>query len=150
MLPLNFPVVSANQRESAFLRMSLFPNDRVYMCGEWEHSEHLTKTYANHHRHTCIGARAGFGDLLIGASAMMIETNGLDVEAEPHLHEAMVELIKTVESFYACGVSASVYGKTTDVGNYEPGRSVTRILANCYWHTPFMICTGLSIQSRAG
>ena len=96
------------------------PYDRVYMCGEWEHSEHLTKTYANHHRHTCIGARAGFGDLLIGASAMMIETNGLDVEAEPHLREAMVELIKTVESFYACGVSASVYGKTTDVGNYEP------------------------------
>ncbi len=88
------------------------PYDRVYMCGEWEHSEHLTKTYANHHRHTCIGARAGFGDLLIGASAMMIETNGLDVRAEPHLRESMVDLIKTVESFYACGVSASVYGLT--------------------------------------
>ncbi len=96
------------------------PYDRVFMCGEWEHAEHLTKTYANHHRHTCIGARAGFGDLLIGASAMMIETNGLDMQAEPHLQESMVELIKTVESFYACGVSASVYGKTTEAGNIEP------------------------------
>ncbi len=96
------------------------PYDRVFMCGEWEHSEHLTKTYANHHRHTCIGARAGFGDLLIGASAMMIETNGLDMDSEPHLRESMVELIKTVESFYACGVSASVYGKTSDAGNFEP------------------------------
>ena len=96
------------------------PYDRVFMCGEWEHSEHLTKTYANHHRHTCIGARAGFGDLLIGASAMMIEANGLDVQTEPHLRESMVDLIKTVEGFYACGVSASVYGKSTPAGNYEP------------------------------
>ncbi len=96
------------------------PYDRVFMCGEWQHSEELTKSYANHHRHTCIGARAGFGDLLIGASAMMIETNGLNVEAEPHLREAMVDLIKTVESFYSCGVSASVYGRYSESGNYEP------------------------------
>ena len=96
------------------------PYERVYMCGEWEHAEYLTKTYANHHRHTCIGARAGFGDLLIGASGMMIETNGLDVQAEPHLRDSMVDLIKTVESFYACGVSASVYCKTTEAGNCEP------------------------------
>ena len=96
------------------------PYDRVFMCGEWAHAEHLTKTYANHHRHTCIGARAGFGDLLIGACAMMIDTHGLDMEAEPHLRESMVELIKTVEGFYACGVSASVYGKATQAGNFEP------------------------------
>jgi len=96
------------------------PYERVYMCGEWEYSEYLTKTYANHHRHTCIGARAGFGDLLIGASSMMIEANGLNVHSEPHLRESMVELIKTVESFYACGVSASVYSKTTEAGNCEP------------------------------
>ncbi len=96
------------------------PYDRVFMCGEWEHSGHLTKTYANHHRHTCIGARAGFGDLLIGASAMMIETNGLNIEAEPHLRESMVELIKTVEGFYSCGVSASVYSRYTEAGNCEP------------------------------
>ncbi len=96
------------------------PYERVYMCGEWEYSEHLTKTYANHHRHTCIGARAGFGDLLIGASSMMIETNGLDINAEPHLRESMVELIKVVESFYACGVSASAYCTSTEAGNVEP------------------------------
>ena len=96
------------------------PYERVFMCGEWRYAEHLTKTYANHHRHTCIGARAGFGDLLIGASAMMIETNGLDVEAEPHMRDSMVELIKTVESFYACGVSASVYCKRDPSGNVEP------------------------------
>ncbi|AYQ29784.1 MULTISPECIES: 4-hydroxyphenylacetate 3-hydroxylase family protein [unclassified Polaromonas] len=79
--------------------------------GTWEHSGHLTYSYATHHRHTCIGARAGFGDLLIGAGALMCEANGFDPGKETHLREQMVELITITESFYACGVAASVYGK---------------------------------------
>ena len=71
-----------------------------------EHSAHLTYSYATHHRHTCIGARAGFGDLLIGAGALMCEANGFDPGSETHLREQMVELIKIVEGFYACGVAA--------------------------------------------
>ena len=38
------------------------PMEQVFYAGEWEHSGHLTYSYATHHRHTCIGARAGFGD----------------------------------------------------------------------------------------
>ena len=87
------------------------PMAQVFFAGEWEHSGHLTYSYATHHRHTCIGARAGFGDLLIGASALMCEANGFDPGAESHLREQMVELITITESFYACGVAASVYGK---------------------------------------
>ena len=87
------------------------PWDNVFYAGEWEHSGHLTYSYATHHRHTCIGARAGFGDLLIGAGALMCEANGFDPAKETHLREQMVELITITESFYACGVAASVYGK---------------------------------------
>ena len=87
------------------------PQDNVFYAGEWEHSSHLTYSYATHHRHTCIGARAGFGDLLIGAGALMCEANGFDPAKESHLREQMVELITITESFYACGVAASVYGK---------------------------------------
>ncbi len=82
--------------------------------GSWEHSGHLTYSYATHHRHTCIGARAGFGDLLIGAGALMCEANGFDPGKETHLREQMVELITITESFYACGVAASVYGKADE------------------------------------
>ena len=95
------------------------PWDKVFLCGEWEHSEFLTKTYAAHHRHTCIGARAGFGDLLIGAGALMIEANGLS-HAKGSLRENMVELIKIVEGFYACGIAASTYGIKDDSGAIEP------------------------------
>src|SRR3546814_8264040 len=47
------------------------PWERVFYAGEWEHSHVLTYSYATHHRHSCIAARAGFGDLLIGAGALM-------------------------------------------------------------------------------
>src|SRR5205085_10853555 len=55
------------------------------------------------------GARAGFGDLLIGAGALMCEANGFDPGATSTLRDPMVELIKITEGFYACGVAASVY-----------------------------------------
>jgi 4-hydroxybutyryl-CoA dehydratase/vinylacetyl-CoA-Delta-isomerase len=94
--------------------------DRVFMAGETEEAGLATTSYATHHRHTCIAARAGFGDLLIGAGAMMIEANGLDAEQHPHIREQMVELIKIVEGFYACGVAASVYGLKDPAGNVMP------------------------------
>jgi 4-hydroxybutyryl-CoA dehydratase/vinylacetyl-CoA-Delta-isomerase len=83
--------------------------ERVFYEGEWEHSHVLTYSYATHHRHSCIAARAGFGDLLIGAGALMCEANGFDPGATSNLREPMVELIKITEGFFACGVAASVY-----------------------------------------
>jgi 4-hydroxybutyryl-CoA dehydratase / vinylacetyl-CoA-Delta-isomerase len=85
------------------------PHNRVFLAGETEEGGFLTTYYATHHRHSCIAARAGFGDLLIGAAALMIEANGLDAERHDHIRESMVELITITESFYACGVAASVY-----------------------------------------
>lgn len=87
------------------------PWARVFYEGEWEHSHVLTYSYATHHRQTCIAARAGFGDLLIGASALMCEANGFDPGSKSNLRESMVELIKITEGFYACGVAASVYAQ---------------------------------------
>jgi 4-hydroxybutyryl-CoA dehydratase/vinylacetyl-CoA-Delta-isomerase len=86
------------------------PWERVFYAGAWEHSSTLTYSYATHHRQSCIAARAGFGDLLIGAGALMCEANGLDPGGTSTLREPLVELIKIVEGFYACGVAASVYG----------------------------------------
>ena len=85
------------------------PWERVFLAGEWEFSGDVTYNYATHHRQSCIGARAGFGDLLIGAGALMCEANGLDPDRKANLRDPMVELIKITEGFYACGVAASVY-----------------------------------------
>ena len=97
------------------------PWERVFLAGEWRHSAQITHRYATHHRHTCIAARAGFGDLLIGAGALMCEANGFDPGAEPHLRDLMVELIKITEGFYACGVAASVYATAEPhTGSFMP------------------------------
>ena len=96
------------------------PWERVFLAGEWQESAFLTYSYATHHRQTCIAARAGFGDLLIGAGALITEANGLDLDAAPNMREAMIELIKIVEGFYACGVAASVYGKQDPSGVVMP------------------------------
>jgi 4-hydroxybutyryl-CoA dehydratase / vinylacetyl-CoA-Delta-isomerase len=99
----------------------LVPWERVFFEGEWEHSHVLTYSYATHHRHSCIAARAGFGDLLIGAAALMCEANGLDPGSKSNLREPMVELIKIVEGFYACGVAASVYAvRDPHTGTFMP------------------------------
>ena len=96
------------------------PWEHVFLDGQWAHTQFLTSTYATHHRHSCIGARAGFGDLLIGGGVLMIESNGLDPERHPHLRNDLVELIKIVEGFYACGVASSVYGFGDPAGNVQP------------------------------
>lgn len=96
------------------------PHDHVFLAGETEEGGFLTTTYATHHRHSCIGARAGFGDLLIGAGALMTEANGLDADRHSHIREQMVELITITEGFFACGVAASVYGTRDPAGSMMP------------------------------
>ena len=96
------------------------PWERVFLAGEWQHSAMLTHAYATHHRHSCIAARAGFGDLLIGSGTLMTEANGLDAERAHGLRDAMTDLIRIVEGFYACGVAASVYGTREPGGIVMP------------------------------
>lgn len=96
------------------------PHERVFLAGETEEGGFLTTSYATHHRHSCIGARAGFGDLLIGAGALMIDANGLDADRHSHIREQMVELITITEGFYACGVAASVYCMKDPAGSVMP------------------------------
>jgi len=97
------------------------PWERVFFAGDWEHSHVLTYSYATHHRHSCIAARAGFGDLLIGAGALMCEANGLDPSDKSNLRDPMVELITITEGFFACGVAASVYAeKDAYSGSFMP------------------------------
>ncbi|MCC7365011.1 MAG: 4-hydroxyphenylacetate 3-hydroxylase [Dehalococcoidia bacterium] len=96
------------------------PHERVFLAGEVEAGGLLTTAYATHHRHSCIAARAGFGDLLIGASALMAEANGLDPERHSHIRASLVDLITTTEGFYACGVAASVYAQRDPSGVLMP------------------------------
>jgi 4-hydroxybutyryl-CoA dehydratase / vinylacetyl-CoA-Delta-isomerase len=96
------------------------PWDRVFCAGEWHTASAILYEYTSQHRHTCIAARAGFGDLLIGAGALVTEANGLDLDHARGVRDAMIDLIKIVEGFYACGVAASVYCTQNADGTVTP------------------------------
>jgi 4-hydroxybutyryl-CoA dehydratase/vinylacetyl-CoA-Delta-isomerase len=96
------------------------PWERVFCAGEWRHAAEILYNYTAQHRHTCIAARAGFGDLLIGAGALVTEANGVDLDRAHGLRESMVELIRIVEGFFACGVAASVYCDESPAGLATP------------------------------
>ena len=53
---------------------------------------------------------------------MMAEANGLDAGGNNNLCERMVELIKIVEGFFACGVVISTYAVADASGCAEPER----------------------------
>jgi 4-hydroxybutyryl-CoA dehydratase / vinylacetyl-CoA-Delta-isomerase len=96
------------------------PWERVFLAGEAALVGDILYDYTAQHRHTCIAARAGFGDLLIGAGALVTEANGLDLDRAHGAREAMTDLIRIVEGFYACGVAASVYSARSDTGSVTP------------------------------
>jgi len=96
------------------------PWERVFCAGEWRHAGEILYNYTAQHRHTCIAARAGFGDLLIGAGALVTEANGVDLDRAHGVRDAMVDLIKITEGFYACGVAASVYCQPSEAGIVTP------------------------------
>jgi 4-hydroxybutyryl-CoA dehydratase/vinylacetyl-CoA-Delta-isomerase len=98
----------------------LVPWSRVFTAGETGAAADMLARYTAHHRHTCIAARAGFGDLLIGAGALAIEANGLDIDGTHGVRDAMIDLIRITEGFYACGVAASVYCAVAETGLATP------------------------------
>ena len=103
------------------------PLNRVFLAGEWEQAGSMTEAFANQHRQSCIGCRAGLGDMIIGATASISEYNGLDPLKVDHIREKLSELIRIVEGFYACGVTASVLAKRSSSGVYYPDPVYTNI-----------------------
>lgn len=125
----------------------LVPWERVFLAGEWQFAGALTEAFAIHHRVSCIGARAGLGDMLIGASASMADCNGLDPQKVGHIREKIAELIKYVESFYACGVTSSVFGKETPAGNFSPDpvyANIGKLLQGLHIYDMFKIAHEIS------
>ncbi len=96
------------------------PWERVFAAGEWGPASEILYNYTAQHRHTCIAARAGFGDLLIGAGALVTEANGLDLDRAHGVRDSMIELIRITEGFFACGVAASVYAEASPSGVVTP------------------------------
>lgn len=94
------------------------PWERVFMCGEWEFAGRMALLFANFHRHSYCGCKPAVTDIIMGATALVAEYNG--VESAHHIRDELTELAIIAELVYAAGIAASVKAKPTSAGIYEP------------------------------
>ena len=92
------------------------PNDRIFLNGETEFAGMLVERFAGYHRQSYGGCKVGVGDVLIGATALASEYNG--VEKASHIKDKLIEMVHLNETLYCCGIACSAEGQPTESGNY--------------------------------
>ena len=92
------------------------PWENVLMCGEYEFSGMLVERFAGYHRQSYGGCKVGVGDVLIGATALAADYNG--VAKASHLKDKLIEMVHLNETLYACGIACSAEGHKTASGTY--------------------------------
>ena len=91
------------------------PNERIFMCGEYEFAGMLVERFAGYHRQSYGGCKVGVGDVLIGAAAVA-DYNG--AAGASHIKDKLIEMTHLNETLYACGIACSAEGHPTESGNY--------------------------------
>jgi len=92
------------------------PWERVFICGETDYAHRLLLRFAKQHRMTCGGScKAGFIDLIIGATQTLIEYLGLD--KVPMIRQEITEMIKVREISYGCTIAAAYRGEEEPKGS---------------------------------
>jgi len=92
------------------------PNDRIFLDGEYEFAGVLVERFAGYHRQSYGGCKVGVGDVLIGATALAADYNG--VPKASHIKDKLIEMTHLNETLYCCGIACSAEGTPTDSGNY--------------------------------
>jgi len=92
------------------------PNDRIFLDGEYEFAGVLVERFAGYHRQSYGGCKVGVGDVLIGATALAADYNG--VPKASHIKDKLIEMTHLNETLYCCGIACSAEGTPTESGNY--------------------------------
>ena len=93
------------------------PRKNIFMNGEVDYSGSLVNRFAGFHRQSYGGCKVGVGDVLIGASALISEYNGVD--GASHIKDKLVEMTHLNETLFSCGIACSSLGSERSAGNYE-------------------------------
>ena len=92
------------------------PNERIFMCGEYDFAGMLVERFAGYHRQSYGGCKVGVGDVLIGAAAVAADYNGANKAS--HIKDKLIEMTHLNETLYCCGIACSAEGAPTESGNY--------------------------------
>jgi len=114
------------------------PWERVFMCGEIDFSSMLVERFASYHRQSYGGCKAGIGDVLIGATALAAEYNG--VPSAYHIKNKISEMIHLCETIHSCGLACSNEGEKTLAGNYQPDILLANVCKLNVTRIPYELC----------
>ncbi|WP_040327461.1 4-hydroxyphenylacetate 3-hydroxylase family protein [Clostridium ihumii] len=114
------------------------PDDRIFLCKEYEFAGMLVERFAGYHRQSYGGCKVGVGDVLIGAAAVAADYNG--VPKASHLKDKLIEMIHLNETLYCCGIACSAEGKKTEAGNYEIDLLLANVCKQNVTRFPYEIC----------
>jgi 4-hydroxybutyryl-CoA dehydratase/vinylacetyl-CoA-Delta-isomerase len=89
----------------------------VFLDGEHEFAAPLVERFTNYHRRSYV-CKAGVGDVLIGAAALIADYNG--VPRASHVRDKIVEMSHLNETIYGLGMAASHESVQRPAGNWEP------------------------------
>jgi len=86
------------------------------MCGEIEYTQKFIRRFAKTHRMNCGGAcKVGFMDLIIGATQLIAEYNGISKAS--HIVDKITRMIKLNNTSLACAIAAAHMGKEEPIGS---------------------------------
>jgi 4-hydroxybutyryl-CoA dehydratase / vinylacetyl-CoA-Delta-isomerase len=118
------PEVSPLSRKDQLLEsLTIFddvfvPWDRVFLCGEWQHTGEVANVFANINRQGYLGADVGKLDIFIGAAQLIATLNGVAEIA--HVRDKITEMIKIQTLIWGAGVAASTHATVLAPGVAVP------------------------------
>ncbi|MDH5450383.1 MAG: aromatic ring hydroxylase [Candidatus Bathyarchaeota archaeon] len=117
---LEAPVADFGFADSFVIFDDLFiPNERVFLCGEAPpFAGLLAHTFALYHRHSYTGCKPAVSDIIIGASALVAEYQG--IADKTHVRSKLAHLASVSELVYAAGIASAVAGQTSSSGTFVP------------------------------
>ena len=92
------------------------PNERVFLCGEYEFAGTLVERFASYHRQNYGGCKTGVADVLIGACVAVAESQG--TAKASHVRDKITEMVHLSETLYGGSLACSTESTKLKAGNY--------------------------------
>ena len=123
---LKAPIANFGDAESFTVFDNVFvPWERVFLCGETDMGGRLALQFAEFHRHSYTGCKPAVSDMIMGATALAAEYNG--VETAQHIRIKLAHLIGVAELVNAAGIAAAYHSRKTASGTYIPDSTFVNV-----------------------
>ena len=121
------------------------PDEHVFLDGQFEFAGDLVERFTAYHRRSYV-CKAGVGDVLIGAAALVAEHNG--VANASHIRDKLVEMTHLNETIYGTGIAASYQSTPMKSGVYLSDDMLSNVCKHHVTKLPYEI--GRLAQDLAG